>query len=293
MQPSQKIHVYAIVGPTGVGKTSLSIKLAKKIGGEVLSADSRQVYTHLTIGTEKISKRAMKGVRHHLMDVRHPRNVYTVANFKHDGTKAIDEIVARGAHPIIVGGTGWYVDALLRGVVLPDVPPNPILRKQLETRSVAQQFALLKKLDPVRASSIDPNNSRRLVRAIEIAKHLGKVPTAPAVAPYSVTWLGILPPAQYEQDLVKRLRKQLRAGLLKEIQMLLAMRITKKRINELGLEYRTGLRYLNGDISKKEMESVMTQELRQLGKRQMTWFKKNPEISWKSYEEHCADIEGM
>lgn len=285
-----KPRVYAIVGPTGVGKTSLSIALAKKIGGEIISADSRQVYKHLNVGTEKISKRDMRGIAHHLLDVCDPKNVYTVANFKSDAETVIRGILLRGKKPILVGGTGWYIDALVHGHTLPEVPPNHALRKRLEKMPAAKLYMLLEKLDAARAKSIDRYNARRLIRAIEIAKALGKVPKVIAKPAYSVEWIGVLPPTEYEKQLRARLLRQIKMGLLSEIRNLRKLKLSKKRINELGLEYRTGLRYLDGGITREEMVDTMVKELTQLAKRQMTWFKRNKHIVWKSYTDHMRDV---
>lgn len=279
--------VITIVGPTASGKTALSIRLAKQCKGEIISADSRQVYRGLDIGTEKISKHAMRGVPHHLIDVANPKKPFTASDFKKLGEKAVADILRKRHTPIIVGGTGFYIDALIHDTSLPEVPPNLKLRKQLEKKSVAQLYALLKKKDPARAKTIDQQNPRRLIRALEIVAALGRVPDATKRKPkYDVLWIGLSPNNKtYEHVLKKRLRKQLKIGLLREIKKLLTQKVPRKRINELGLEYRTGLEYLDGKLTKDEMLSRMLRELRQYSKRQMTWFKPNTHIHWLGAKE--------
>src|SRR3989344_3885695 len=161
----KKQKVLVIVGPTSSGKSALAVELARTFGGEVISADSRQVYRGLNIGTGKISKREMRGVRHHLLDEVSPHRIFTAHDFVEKGRAAISDIAMRGKLPIIAGGTGFYIDALVGKIALPNVPPNKKLRAQLEKKTAKQLFTMLKKRDPRRAKSIDPHNKRRLVRA--------------------------------------------------------------------------------------------------------------------------------
>lgn len=270
-----------IVGPTGVGKTSLSITLAKRFNGEIISADSRQVYTGLDIGTEKISTKSMRGIPHHLIDVASPKKTFSADDFRVKGESVLNDILKRGKVPMVVGGTGFYIKALIDGQTLPQVPPNLSLRRRLESMSAGSLYTLLKKKDPRRAKTIDAKNPRRLIRALEIIDALGKVPeTKPTQSNYHVLYIGLLPSKNYERDLQARLQKQLKQGLLREIKSLLKNKVSKKRIREFGLEYRTGLEHLEGLISKKDMETKMLLELRQYSKRQMTWFKANKDIIW-------------
>ena len=183
----QKAKVLVILGPTSSGKTALSIELAKKYGGEIVSADSRQVYRGLTLGTGKVTNDEMQTIPHHMLDVANPKNVYSVSDYVLGARACIGDIHARGKLPIICGGTAFYIDAVLGKAQLPDVPPNPTLRKKLEQKSAPELFLMLTKLDPARAKNIDPHNPVRLVRAIEIAKALGKVPPLKkTVVPYEL-----------------------------------------------------------------------------------------------------------
>ncbi len=195
------------------------MKIAKLINGEVISADSRQVYKGLDVGTGKITKKEMKGIPHHLLDVAEPKKKFTVALYKKLADKTIREILGRGKTPIICGGTGFYLDAVTSGVVLPEVPPNPKLRKILEKKSIEELFKILKKLDSNRAKNIDAKNKVRLVRAIEIAKHLGKVPPIKQEKPkYHFIKIGLnLPINKLEKKVKLRVGQMFKAGLLKEI----------------------------------------------------------------------------
>ena len=172
----KKPWIIAILGKTATGKSDLAVLLAKKWDGEVISADSRQIYRGLDLGTGKITKREMKGIPHHLLDIADSKKQFSVSEYKNLADKTIGEIISRGKLPIICGGTGLYIDAVLKNIVVPEVPPNKKLRKELEKKTVPQLFVILKKLDSRRAKEIDANNPRRLIRAIEIATALGSIP---------------------------------------------------------------------------------------------------------------------
>src|SRR3989344_2993718 len=163
-----KQKVLIIVGPTSSGKSALAVELARRFNGEVISADSRQVYKGLDIGTGKVTKREMRGVRHHLLDVASPKRVFTAHDFAERARAAIEDIASRGKLPVIAGGAGFYIDAFVGRIVLPEAPANAALRARLETKTAARLFALLKKKDPRRAKTIEPRNKRRLIRALEI-----------------------------------------------------------------------------------------------------------------------------
>ena len=277
----QKPKIIAVVGPTASGKTSLGIYLAQKLGGEVISADSRQVYRGLNIGTGKVTKKEMQGVPHHLLDVISPKKQFTVSDFVRLAEKAYSLILTNKRIAIVVGGTGLYVDMLTGRMSYPDVPPNPALRKKLETKTAAQLLALLAKADPARAATIDAHNSRRLIRALEIAKAIGKSPAQNPEPKYDVLWLG-LKPAQpkLEANIHKRLLARLKRGMIAEAKRLHKQGVSYKRMDELGLEYRYLALLLQGKISKKEFESQLEQAIRQYAKRQATWFKRNKDIQW-------------
>ncbi|HVZ76163.1 MAG TPA: tRNA (adenosine(37)-N6)-dimethylallyltransferase MiaA [Candidatus Paceibacterota bacterium] len=277
----QKQPVIAIVGPTASGKSSLGIYLAQKLGGEVISADSRQVYKGLNIGTGKVTKKEMAGIPHHLLDVASPKRQFTVDQFVKLGTKAIKDILQRGHTPIIVGGTGLYVDMLLGRMSYPEVPPNPALRKRLEKKSTEHLFVMLEKLDPARARTIDAKNPRRLVRAVEIAKALGKNSFPTAEQKYDVFWLGLNPDdATLKKNIHMRLTARMKTGMVAEARRLHAHGLSYKRMRELGLEYRFLADYLETKLDKEEFEESLERAIWQYAKRQRTWFKRNMDIHW-------------
>ncbi len=285
--------IIVIVGPTASGKSDLAVKLAHQIngharnasrsdaGGEVVSADSRQVYKGLDIGTGKITKREMKGVKHYLLDVVSPKETYSVERFIKDADRAISEIIARKKVPIVVGGTGFYIDALVEGITLPEVAPNQTLREKLGKQSAEKLFTMLSKLDYARAQTIDKHNKVRLIRAIEIAKALGKVPKSKPKKRYDATYIGIkVDKETLAKRIHTRLHKRIKAGMIKEAENLHKKGLSYKRMRELGLEYRFLADFLEKKTSKKEMLEKLEIAINQYAKRQMTWFKRNKEINW-------------
>lgn len=275
--------VIVIVGPTSSGKTTYSIQLARKIDGEVISADSRQVYKGMDIGTGKVTKREMKGIRHHLLDVVSPKKVFTAHDFVTLGRAAIEDIFARGKVPIICGGTGFYIDALLGRISLPNVPANAKLRAQLQKKSAAQLYAQLIKLDSRRAASIDRHNPVRLIRAIEIAKSLGVVPVnADFVSPYVVEWIGLKPPdVVLRANIHKRLMARMKQGMLKEVQLLHRHGVSWKRLETFGLEYRWLALHLQMKVSKRHMLEKLESDIWHYARRQMTYWRRNKDITWR------------
>ncbi len=275
--------IIVILGPTATGKSDLAVFLAKKFEGEVISADSRQVYEGLDIGTGKITKREMRGVPHYLLDVANPKRIFTVSQYKKLGEKSLQNIWRRGKLPIICGGTGFYIQALVDGIILPEVPPNKKIRKQLEKKSVPELFVILKKLDPRRAKEIDHKNPRRLIRAIEIAKYLGKVPrlkTQPAKNT-AILQIGIdIPDKILKEWIEKRLKTRVQKGMIGEAVRLHRQGLSWKRMEELGLEYRFLARYLEKKINKKQMVDELAQAIWRYAKRQRTWFKRDKRIRW-------------
>jgi len=317
MPINQKQKIIVILGPTASGKSSLSIKLAKKFNGEIISADSRQVYQGMDIGTGKVTKKEQGLIKHHLLNVVNPKKVFTVSDFKKLGEKAIKEILGKNKIPIIVGGTGLYIDTLVYNLNFPQVPPNQLLRLSLNRLTAEQLFYKLKNLDLQRAKTIDHHNKRRLIRALEIIDSIGKVPTLNTKyyienTKYDVLWLG-LKPKNLENKIKLRLNKRLKKGMIKEIKDLLESGVSKKRLHDLGLEYRQISEYLASknykvttrkrserssnpmeqwshgrrrmtesvkNFKKSEYYQKLLREIVKYSKRQMTWFKINKEIHW-------------
>jgi len=317
MSISSKIIV--ILGPTASGKSDLAVKLAKKINGEIISADSRQVYKGLDIGSGKITKKEMCGIPHHLLDVANPKRTFTVSQYQKLAKKALANIIKRGKILIICGGTGLYIDALIYDYQFPQVPPQPKLRKQLEKKSTEELFEQLKKLDPRRAANIDKNNRRRLIRALEIVittkKPVGVLRQAQdKKSSYDFLKIGIKKsPEELKRLIKKRLIKRLN-GIIKEVKNL-RHGLSWQRLDDLGLEYRYVSRFLRqraqtyADLTltnaekkqiakkiKNGMIENLEKEIYRYAKRQITWFsarggsasggKKDEEIHWiDNYDE--------
>ena len=277
----QKLIV--ILGPTASGKTELAIKLAKKFGGEIVSADSRQVYRGMDIGTGKVTKKERQGIPHYLLDVASPKRKFTVAQYRKLALKAINKIFQKGKIPFLVGGTGFYIQAVADGIVITEVKPDWKLRKELEKKSVVELYKILKKLDPQRAKTIERKNPRRLIRAIEIVIKT-KRPVPPLKfqpLPYPVLMIGIKRDKKELQNLIKkRFFKWLRQGLIKEVVNLKKLGLSWKRIEDFGIHYRAIARYLQNKIGDKEMIENSIREIQNYAKRQITWFKRDKRIHW-------------
>lgn len=282
MPEQKKRKVIVILGPTASGKSALAVNLAKKIKGEVISADSRQVYRVLNLGTGKITKSEMRDVRHHLLDVANPWKQFSVALYKKLAEKALGDILRRGKIPIICGGTGLYIDTLINGTILPEVEPDRKLRKKLNRKTAKPLYEILKKLDPRRAREIDQNNPRRIIRAIEIARALGRVPTYDQQpTTYDTLKIGLrLPDNELKRKIHIRLFARMSRGMAGEVKHLRASDLSWKRLDSFGLEYRYLAKYLNNKISKKEMLAKLETETWRYAKRQITWFKRDKSIFW-------------
>ncbi len=276
-----KPKILVIVGPTASGKTSLSIELAKKYNGEIVSADSRQVYKGLDLGTGKVTQEEMDGIPHHLLDVADPLDTYTQTDYVRDGRKAIDDILSRGKLPIVVGGTFFYIDALLGKVSAAPAPPNEKLRTRLESLSNEALIQMIAEKDPKRAETIDVHNKRRLVRAIEIITALGTVPEIQSEELYDSLILGIaITKDTLEENIHTRLLARLDQGMVEEVRNLVKNGLTYDRLTELGIEYKYIAEFLQEKIPKEEMMAQIEIKSRQYAKRQMTWLKRMDTIAW-------------
>ena len=273
--------IIVICGPTATGKSALAVQLAQKFNGEVISADSRQVYTGLDIGSAKITESEMCGIPHHMIDIVHPNEYFSVAGFQKMARQKIAEIHARGKLPIICGGTGMYIDATIFGTEFPEVLPNPEIRNQLEQKTVDELFSELQKLDPKRAETIDKNNKVRLIRAIEIVKSLGSVPVPQnKESLYNTLWIGLnLPKEILQERIITRIQDRIPA-LFDEINNLHNSGVSFERLERFGLEYRYGAEYIQEKIILPEFTETLATKTWQFAKRQMTWFKRNKNIHW-------------
>lgn len=277
-----KNKIIVILGPTASGKTGLSIKLAKKFHGEIISADSRQLYKGMDIGTGKVTKKEMAKIPHYLLDVANPKKQFTVAQYKRLAERAIKKIIANKKIPIICGGTGFYIQTITDNTTIPEVKPDAKLRAELEKKSAKELFNRLKKLDPRRAKNIDKNNRRRLIRALEIVIKSGKkIPILKSEPKCEALIIGIKHNSKELKELIKtRLFKRLKQGMVKEIINLKKSGLSWKRLEDFGLEYRYVAYYLQNKLSYNEMVGKLQKEIEHYAKRQMTWFKKDKRIRW-------------
>lgn len=278
----EKPKVIVVLGPTASGKSAMAVALAKRYGGEVVSADSRQVYRGMDVGTGKITEAEQKGIPHHLLDVASPRKSFGVARYQKIANRAINGIARRGRIPIICGGTGLYIDSLIYGFVFPEVKPDLFFRKKLAQKTAMELFAELQVLDPERAKHIDPKNPRRLIRALEIVQATGgPVPVLRRDPAYPALIIGIqVKDEVLRKKVARRLRRRLRQGMVREVKRLHSTGLSWQKLDELGLEYRYVSRYLQGILSRKEMEQILEKEIWRYAKRQMTWFKRDKNIHW-------------
>ena len=272
---SEKLtSILCIAGPTASGKSARAVAEALAQGGEVISVDSRQVYQGLDIGTEKIPKDEMRGVPHHLIDIRNAVLPYSAHEFVQDASRIIGEVTARGKLPILAGGTHFYFDALLHGLPQ-ETPPNEPLRRELEALTSEELYARVQTADPRRAAELDPYNRRRLVRALEIIAAKGTVParTSPALH-YEVEWIIVdQPMPELRERINRRLHAAFERGLIEEVARVRG-EVGDARLNELGLEYRVVGEYVRGERTRESLMPALSAKLAQLARRQKAWLRK-------------------
>ena len=264
-----------------MGKSDMAVEIAKEFNGEVISADSRQVYTGLDIATGKITKKEMKGVPHHCLDIVNPKKSFSVADFKIKATEAITSVIKKGKVPILCGGTGFYIDSIVDGIVLPEVKTDPKLRKKLETYTTTRLLQMLEKLDAHRFNEIDHNNRVRIIRSIEIAKTLGKVPKIKKIESYKPFIIGLdTDDVTLKEKISVRIMKRIKKGMIQEAEKLHAKGLTWKRMEQLGLEYGLLAKLLQKKISKEQFSERLTFDTWHYVKRQRTWFRKDSRVRW-------------
>ena len=280
--------IIVIVGPTASGKSALGVKLAKKLNGEIISADSRQVYKGLDLASGKITKKEMAGIPHHCLDLISPKTIFTAESYAKSAQKAVKNILKHGKTPIIVGGTGFYIDIAIGRMKTAGVAPDWKLRRMLEKKTAETLLKMLKKFDPARAKTVEPQNKRRLIRAIEVAKFSKKkgfkkqnILIYQYINDADLVWLGIkIKPEELRKRINTRLEKRLKAGMINEIKKLRRQGVSWKRLDDLGLEPRWISRYLRGLIGKEEMVQKLQTAIWRYSRRQMTWFRRNKKIKW-------------
>ncbi len=263
-------NLIAIVGPTASGKSSLAVEIALHIGNaEIISADSRQIYKNMNIGTGKITKKEMKGIPHHLLDITDINNRFTVADYKREAEKIIKDIHKRDKTPILCGGTGFYVKAVLGGVNLPKVPPNFELREKLEKKNKQDLFLYLKRIDPQRAEQIQGKNKRKLIRSIEIVESTGK--PVPLIKKKPLPYQTLVLCTTIPKNIEERVNTMIENGLEKEARFIFRK---NKLLARETIGYAEWEDYFDGKTTTEQVKNNIIIHTKQYAKRQMVWFKK-------------------
>lgn len=269
-------EIIVVVGPTASGKSDFAVKLAKECNGEIISADSRQIYRGLDIGTGKITYEEMCGVPHHMLDIIDIDQNFSVAEYKRHALPLVEDILARGKTPIICGGTGQYIDSLIFNQSIPEVEPNLALRGHLEEKTTNELYTLLQQKDERRAQEIDKHNRVRIIRALEVIDSLGHVPEQITPTFRYPTTIYIMQPSRelLRKKVARRLEKRLNTGMLEEAQTLISKNIPKNALKKFGIEYVIIAQYLNKEIDEETMKQEIVTKSMQYAKRQDTWNKK-------------------
>lgn len=293
-----------LTGPTAVGKTALSIRLAKAVGGEIISADSMQVYRHMDIGSAKITAKEMEGIPHHLIDVLDPDQEFNVVSFQHMAREAMQGIYRRGHVPIVTGGTGFYIQALLYDIDFKENAEDSLVRRELEV--LAQQAGelaptllhnMLMEVDPEAASKIHANNIKRVIRAIEYFRLTGEKISlhnekeSGRESPYNFLYYVVNTdrPILYSR-IDQRVDQMMEAGLVKEVERLKAMGCHRGQTSMQGLGYKEILDYLDGNCTLEQAVYLLKRDTRHFAKRQLTWFKRERDVCWLNLPEYENDI---
>ena len=289
-----------LTGPTAVGKTSLSIQLAKTIGGEIISADSIQVYKKMDIGTAKIKQEEMEGIPHYLIDVLEPDEEFNVVRFQKMAKEAMEKIYENGHIPIIVGGTGFYIQALLYDIDFNDTESESSYREELQqyadTYGAIALHERLKQIDEESANKIHPNNVKRVIRAIEYFEQTGEPISkhneeqAQKESPYNFLYIVL----NHDRDILYnridlRVDQMIEKGLVKEVKQLLESGYTKELVSMQGLGYKEFIPYFEGEISLEQAIYTLKRDTRHFAKRQITWFKREKDVIWLSKKEYPTD----
>lgn len=287
---SQKKPLIILTGPTAVGKTALSIELAKAVNGEMISADSMQVYRMLDIGTAKIKPDEMEGIRHYLIDVLEPTEDFNVFRFQQMAKAALEEIYAKGKIPIVVGGTGFYIQALLYDITFEETEESPYRKKLEQYAKINGAHALheqLKDIDPVSYQEIHENNVKRVIRALEFYHDTGyPISTHNALerekeSPYNFAYFVLNDDRQKLYNRIEyRIDQMLEDGLVKEVQSALAYGCTKEMVSMQGLGYKEIIPYLEGNCSLEDAVYILKRDTRHFAKRQLTWFRRERDVIW-------------
>ena len=280
-----------LTGPTAVGKTALSIALAKAVKGEIVSADSMQVYRHMDIGSAKITAEEMQNVPHHLIDVLEPWEEFHVVRFQELAREALEGIYERGQIPILTGGTGFYIQAILKDVDFTENGEDLTYRSELEQLAKKEGsgylHALLLQADPKSAEAIHPNNTKRIIRALEYYRQTGEPISAhneeqrKKASPYNYAYFVLTDDRKHLYDRIDlRVDRMLADGLVEEVRHLTELGCTRDMISMQGLGYKEILAYLDGELSYEEAVYILKRDTRHFAKRQLTWFKREQDVIW-------------
>jgi tRNA dimethylallyltransferase len=290
MNTERSNKVLFIIGPTAIGKSKLAIELAKKLNGEIISADSMQVYIGMDIGTAKPSKEELEEIPHHLINILSPDKLWSVLDFVNNAKRLIEEIVERGKLPIVVGGTGLYLNALIEGHSFPEIQKNTEIRNKLEGEvnefGSPHLYEKLKKVDPASALKININDAKRIIRALEVYELTGKPLSEQATKDRTslnfepvIIGLDMERPALYKK-IEKRIDDMLAKGLVNEVKALIKEGYDPKLTSMQAIGYKEVAEHLHGKYSYDELVNILKQNTRNFAKRQMTWFKRFKNVKW-------------
>ena len=300
MSENKKKPMIILTGPTAVGKTDLSIQLAKAMNGEIISADSMQVYRHMDIGSAKVTPEEMDGVPHHLIDVLEPEEEFNVVVFQKLAKEALTGIYERGHIPIIVGGTGFYIQALLYDIDFTENDGDTAIRRELEklaqTQGAGCLHQMLQEIDPESAAAIHQNNVKRVIRAIEFYRQTGKKISLhneqerEKQSPYQFLYYVLDTDRKILYERIdRRVDLMMEHGLVDEVKHLADMGCTRDMVSMQGLGYKEILDYLSGEISLEEAVYILKRDTRHFAKRQITWFKRERDVRWLELEQFQND----
>ena len=295
-----KKPLIVLTGPTAAGKTELSIALAKKLNGAIISADSMQVYKYMNIGSAKIRPEEMQGVRHYLVDVLDPREEFHVARFQQMAKEALEEIYRNGQLPIVVGGTGFYIQALLKDIDFDESSGELPCRKELEETARREGGAVLyerlRQVDPESAEAIHPNNLKRVIRALEFYQETGQPISLhnkeqkEKQPPYTYAYFVLNDDrARLYERIDRRVDRMVEQGLVEEVRWLKEHGYDRSLVSMQGLGYKELFPYLDGTCSMEEAVEIIKRDTRHFAKRQITWFKREPDVIWLNQQEFGYD----
>ncbi len=297
-----KPKIIVVLGPTASGKSDLAVSIAKKFNGEIVSADSRQLYKGMDIGAGKVPRDSdlksqknpycYKGIKHHLLDVASPKRKFSVAQYQKLARKSIKNIIRKNKIPVLCGGTAFYIKAIIEGIEIPESSPNWKLRKDLEKKSLTELYQMLEKMDPERAGTIEKNNPRRLIRALEIVIQTRKpVPSLKTNPEYNPLFIGIRKnQKELNEKIEKRLEERIKKGMMTEVKKLRKSGVSWKRLESFGLEYEWTAKCLQKKISDKEMRENLLRDIIKFSKKQMAWWKNDKRIKWIKSEKKAESL---